>query len=379
MDKQELIARVIQRHFPFQSHEVEPALLALDNATLNTLSSLSATETMPPHNNARLVLLTQLAERFQREVIDRVAGELGAVDNSVVTFAINYLDGPLRERIQFLVHDENALRNELKNLADTLRQANYEWSGRKPRASAPRTPVPAYTNSPRNDAYANDVRARDNWTCCVSHTKHPVPTEVSHAVSQGCQNRHGHFWKSLEMFFGESKTDQLYMLCGGPLVHHPRNNLLLQPTIHKMWDKGLLRLEVPHELQARFWHSLEWDGKPFDIIVRVSGLEEGSLVMHDPKGGFKPIQNGTRIKIGSESSDFDNIHPILLLIHDWYARIALLFRAEGETSYENGSNSPATPEASELDLSKVDYKLEVLGQVRVVGLDVSDNVSTFGY
>jgi len=109
------------------------------------------------------------------------------------------------------------------------------------------------------------------------------------------------------MFLRVLKIDQFYVLCGSPLVHHPRNNLLLQPTIYDTWDKGLLQFQVLHVLQTRLGQSLEWDGRSFDIIVRVSGLESGALITGDLYGGFKLIDDSIRIKIGSKSSDFDNI------------------------------------------------------------------------
>jgi len=98
---------------------------------------------------------------------------------------MNYLDGPPREHFMFLVHDEDALREGHKNLVKTLQQVNHEWLGRKPRASAPLTAVAAYKNSPRNDAYKNNVCQRDKRSCCISHTKHSVPTEVGHTISSG--------------------------------------------------------------------------------------------------------------------------------------------------------------------------------------------------
>ncbi|KAL0633551.1 hypothetical protein Q9L58_007584 [Maublancomyces gigas] len=147
------------------------------------------------------------------------------------------------------ITDDEAVRL-LIDVANTLWSGAHSlYTGKRSTVSNASTPTPMSITprTPRNRAQTLNCLQRDKGACIITGRKKidSFPVEVAHlfpyALSNTAECRNETFWKSIEMFLGQAKTNRLWGLVGHENVNSLKNLVTMDRSLHDMFDKGSIQ------------------------------------------------------------------------------------------------------------------------------------------
>lgn len=176
---------------------------------------------------------------------------------------------------------------------------------------------------PRSKAAAEMCRKRDHHRCIITgRGGDDWPLEVAHILPYGTSKepscRQRPFWKLLELFIGIDRTEALWQYIGGANINRLENLIVLDPSIHKLFDKGTFFLVPQHTPTSTSAINLDftWNGKGSLLENLITTLRSTNLQEHSLLSSARRVAAREPFRIFTpDSVNLPLPNPELLVIH----------------------------------------------------------------
>ncbi|RPA90951.1 hypothetical protein L873DRAFT_1795179 [Choiromyces venosus 120613-1] len=218
-----------------------------------------------------------------------------------------------------------------------------------PQDPATNTPVPRNTTSTQNcldrDHYRCIITGRsaaDGWSLQVCHL-------APFALSNTPACRRNTFWLSIEMFLGETRTNELFAIVGAANVNSLSNLVTLDPSIHGLVDRGIMVFspETGSPPQPITASTPDVDFLPNYQLrtgyTRQFNADLNTSALVEP-GEITSLKPGTVVPVISRFGHISLPVPALWILRGFYASMAVI-AAAAEPNDNFGTNASGSPVA----------------------------------